>query len=113
MTAVAVAGEGMGRARDTQLPLAVLDYNVCILQAMRAVAISSSSSSSSSSRADTQPPRVNRRKCGHYLGVIGQVSQGHTQHLARSYVISRQNQSLTLAEARFGSRWFVAAAGAG
>ena len=97
----------MGRARDTQLPLAVLDYNVCILQAMRAVAISSSS------RADTQPPRVNRRNCGHYLGVIGQVSQGHTQHLARSYVISRQNQSLTLAEARFGSRWFVAAAGAG
>ena len=50
MTAVVVAGEGMGRARDTQLPLAVLDYNVCILQAMRAVAISSSSSSS---RADT------------------------------------------------------------
>ena len=110
MTAVVVAGEGMGRVRDTQLPLAVLDYNVCILQAMRAVAISSSSSSS---RADTQPPRVNRRNCGRYLGVIGQVSQGHTQHLSRGYVISRQNQALTLAEACFGSRWFVAAAGAG
>ncbi len=97
------------REGDSQLFLAMFHKHFFVLQAARAT-VGSYINVTSSGVTASQTACFNRRDGSHDLGMIGEVSQSHDQHLVCSLRISRQNQPLTLAKTRLGSRSLVAAA---